>query len=180
MNKKKNKQYLETDTQIHQKLLEILNEQKIPTVAEICRRCRINRTTFYQHYTDILELLEVQQKSMNKRFYEDCSNHPKELSLMSFDFYVVFAEHIKKNKKFYRYFFQVNTRFPLSEGYDNLWNHIIKPYFESINIVDEETMKLRFVCYQAGLTITCGKWVENDCNLSCEEVATILTECITL
>ena len=177
---KKNKHYLETEHKIHQALLSLLNEAITPTISEICRRSNINRTTFYQHYPDIVALMENHQKSMNKEFVTDCQQSDLDISLMSYDSYVVFAQHIKKHKTFYRYFLEVNTNFPIPEEYDNLWVTVIHPYYLSIGLEDKAIMRLRFVCFQAGLTITMKKWIENGCNLSCEEVATILRECVTL
>lgn len=180
MNHKKNKLYFETDEKIHNVLLEILKEQKTPTIAEICRRCKINRTTFYLHYTDLVELMEAQQKNMNGKMMKEFEESGLEITLMSYNSYILFARHVKANKDFYRFFFKVNTTFPLQEEYENLWKHVIVPYFHQQGLFDENVMRLRFVCFQAGFTICLGKWVENDCDLSCEEVAKILSECITL
>lgn len=180
MNHKKNKLYHETDEKIHRALLGILKEQKNPTIAEICRRCAINRTTFYLHYADIEELLEAQQKHMNKKVMQEFEESDLQVSLMSYNSYVLFAKHVKANKDFYRFFFRVNKNFPLEVEYENLWEQIVVPYYHEQGLFDETIMRLRFVCFQAGFTICLGKWVENDCDLSCEEVAKILSECITL
>ena len=61
-----------------------------------------------------------------------------------------------------------------------IWNQMIVPYFHEHDIYDEEIMRLRFVCFQAGFTITLGKWVKQDCNISYMDIAKILSECITL
>ena len=180
MNQKKNKHYVETDHAIQKMLLILLKEHKTPTVAEICRRCQINRTTFYLHYTDIVELTEVVKKEVNKEFTKSTQECLEEVTLMSYISYELFAKHVKKNMDFFRFFFKVSTSFPLKDGYEEMWEPILVPYFKEKGIYNEEVMKLRFVCYQSAFTLTLGKWVENGCDLSCEEVATILTECITL
>lgn len=180
MNQKKNKHYQDTDERIHQVLLEILNEQKNPTITEICRRCNINRTTFYLHYTDILELMATSQTRMNQKLMKEFADNGPEVTFMSYNSYVLFARHVKNNADFYRFFFKVNNHFPLKVEYDAAWNRILVPYFHSHGLYDESIMKLRFVCYQAGFTTCLGKWVENNCDLSCENVAKILKECITL
>ena len=46
MNRKKNNHYLKTDAKIKKALLEILGEQKNPTVSEICKKAGVNRSTF--------------------------------------------------------------------------------------------------------------------------------------
>lgn len=180
MNHKKNKHFQQTDSKIEKALLEIIEEDKNPTVAEICRRVHINRTTFYLHYKDIVELMENLQNKIFQSFTNSYIDKKINLTFMSYLSYELFAEHIKENKKFYKYYFKVNTSFPLKDGYEYIFKNIIIPYFHKQNILNEEIIKLRFICYQAGFTITLKNWVEQDCHLSCSEVATILCECIRL
>lgn len=120
------------------------------------------------------------QEDIFKSFTQKTLQTKEEVTLISLSSYKLFAEHIKENKDFYRYYFKMNTTFPLKDNYDHMWKHIIKPYYINKGIIDENIMKLRFVCYQAGFTNCLGKWVENDCDLSIEEIANILKECITL
>lgn len=180
MNHKKNKHFQETDHKIQETLLEIINENKNPTIAEICRRIHINRTTFYLHYVDIIELLDTLQNKIFESFTQSYTDKKDDLTLMSYFSYELFAEHVKENKYFYKFYFKVNTTFPLKDGYDYMWENIIVPYFHEINIYDEKIMQLRFICFQAGFTITLKNWVDQDCHLSCQEVATILSVCIRL
>lgn len=180
MNRKKNKHYLETEQKIQTTLLDLAKEKKTPTVAEICRRCQINRTTFYLHYVDILDLMAKIQENIFQQFTSSVINSHQEITLMSHISYLLFAEHVKENKDFYRFYFSINTTFPLKDGFENMWDSIIVPYFKKHSIHNEEIMRLRFVCFQAAFTITLRNWVNDDCRISCEEVAQILTECITL
>lgn len=178
MNHKKNKHYQETNNKIQKALLEIINENKNPTIAEICRRIHINRTTFYLHYVDIVDLMETIQNEIFQSFtnsYKDI-----DLTFMSYLSYEMFAMHVKKHKNFYKFYFKMNTSFPLKDGYDYLWKQIIVPYFNEKKIYDENIMKLRFVCFQAGFTIALKNWVEQDCPISCQEIAKILSDCIRL
>lgn len=180
MNHKKNKHFQETDKRIQQTLLDIINEDQNPTVTKICQRAQINRTTFYLHYVDIIELMETIQNDIFQSFTNSYKNKGIHLSLMSYLSYEMFAKHVKQNKNFYKYYFKINTSFPLKDGYDYIYQNIIIPYFHQLNIYDENIMKLRFICFQAGFTITLKHWVEQDCQLSCQQVATILSDCIKL
>ncbi|MGN1343525.1 MAG: TetR/AcrR family transcriptional regulator, partial [Traorella sp.] len=147
MNQKKNKHYQETDQKIQEALLSILDKNKVPTIAQICRICNINRTTFYLHYEDIVALLESQQKKMNQKLMDEFSQSPTTIELMSYESYLLFAKHIKANQNFYRFFFKVHTSFPLQIEYDVIWDTILLPYFHQLQIYDEEIIKLRFVCF---------------------------------
>lgn len=180
MNQKKNKHFLKADKKIQEKLLEIVNEDKKPTVAKICQRAQINRTTFYLHYVDIVELMEKIQNEIFQSFTNSYQQNGIKLTLMSHLSYEMFAKHVKQNKNFYKYYFKINTTFPLKDGYDYIWQHVIIPYFHEKEIYNEDIMKLRFICFQSGFTMTLKSWVEHDCQLSCQEVATILSTCICL
>lgn len=179
MNHKKNKHYLETEQKLQATTLQIISEQKVPTVAEICRRCHINRTTFYLHYTDIVALMNKLQQTIFNEFNEH-SEALGNITLMSYESFLLFAEHVKKNKDFYKLYFGINKSFPLKDGFDILWENTILPYYHAQNITDEKIIFYRFVCIQAGFTITLGKWVEEDCNLEASQIATILSECLSL
>ncbi|ASA23442.1 TetR/AcrR family transcriptional regulator [Paenibacillus donghaensis] len=52
--------------------LNLLETRKMPqiTVTEICKQADINRGTFYLHYKDPYELLEVMQKEFNREVLE--------------------------------------------------------------------------------------------------------------
>lgn len=180
MNHKKNKHYKETDNKIQKTLLEIIEENKTPTITEICQRIGINRTTFYLHYVNIIDLMEVIQNEIFQSFTNSYLGKESEMTFMSYSSYELFVKHVKSHKNFYKFYFKMNTSFPLKDGYEYLWKHIIVPYFNDKNIYDEKIMELRFICFQAGFTITLKNWIDHDCHLSCQEVATILSECIHL
>lgn len=57
---------------------------------------------------------------------------------------------------------------------------MIIPYFHDRDICDEKVISLRFICFQAGFTITLKKWVDQNCHLKIQEVAQILTECLRM
>ena len=102
MNKTKNKHFQMTDQRIQEVLFEIINENKNPTIVEICRRLHINRTTFYLHYIDITDLLTTIQDNIFKEFIDSIVKSDEKLTLLSFRSYELFAMHVLKNKEFYR------------------------------------------------------------------------------
>lgn len=180
MNHQKNKHFQKTDKKIQEAVLAIINENKTPTITEICQRAHINRTTFYLHYVDIVDLLETLQSQIFQAFTNSYQEKNIDLSLMSYSSYVLFCQHVQENKLFYKFYFKVNTSFPLKDGYEYLWEHVIIPYFHQQSIDQKAIMELRFICFQAGFTMTLKHWVDQDCQLSCQEIATILSECIHL
>lgn len=98
MNVKQNLKYQSTHKAIINALLELLEEKSIEhvTVAEICRRVHINRTTFYLHFDDIPAALEEIQRQVNGRFVQTFPGHKPGKE----DFLRLF-EHVRQNKGFY-------------------------------------------------------------------------------
>lgn len=70
MNTKRNLKYQSTHDAILHTVLEMLEEKDIGeiTVADVCRRVEINRSTFYKHFQDIPDVLEKMVESVNANF----------------------------------------------------------------------------------------------------------------
>ena len=53
MNTANNQLHKETEKRLRKALLFYMNEEKEPTVGELCAHAGINRSTFYRHYVEI-------------------------------------------------------------------------------------------------------------------------------
>ena len=149
MNKKSNQRYLETERKIQECLIELLNKKDIDeiTVSEICKKVQINRSTFYAHYLDLYDLLDKLQKYMNT-------------SLIN-----------RYNKS------ELDERFFIEEGFEGLWNIVVKPICINRGIVSEEEMMYYFVYFQAGMTMLIKRWVDNGCIETPEQIWDYLKRC---
>ena len=69
MNTKGNQRAVETENRIKYVFLNLLKEKDISriSVSEICKRAEIHRTTFYVHYKDVADLIELIQ--MHRAFF---------------------------------------------------------------------------------------------------------------
>lgn len=181
MNNKNNQHYQRTHLQIQNALTELSRSSKSVTVTDICRHCGINRSTFYLHYEDILFLLREMQDRIYEEMRQSYALEPSSASIpFSKESYCVFARHVRDNQDFYRIFFRMNTTFPIYEGFAGAWETVILPYFHQKGLYDEASILLRFICFQAGFTHTLKAWVEDSCKQSCEEVASIIYDCLCI
>ena len=64
------------------------------------------------------------------------------------------------------------------EGYEPMWNQIIKPKCIAAGITSESEMLYYFVYFQAGFTMVLRRWVDTGCQESEEAVARIIENCI--
>lgn len=92
--------------------------------------------------------------------------------------FIPFLQHIKKHQYFYRIALKTRQEFPLKQGYEGLWNQIIKPKCEKAGITSESEMLYYFVYFQAGFTMLLKHWVDNDCAESEAELTKILQNSI--
>lgn len=180
MNKKNNQRFLETERKIQQSLIDMLNTKDIKeiTVREICEKAKINRSTFYAHYLDIYDLLDKLQIEMNHRLIDQFeSKEPIEHFFMMYKFFIPFLEYIGKNKSFYRACLHKRNNFPIEEGFENIWNRVVKPKCIKVGVTSEEEMMYYFVYFQAGITMVLKRWVDNDCKETPEQIWTYLKKC---
>lgn len=171
MNTKNNKQFRESAARMEQAMLELMNQtpfEKI-TVRLICERAGVNRSTFYAHYADIYDMIERMETDLQKELMLDYPL-PGSVAPLSLESFLPFLEFIRKHRDFYRIALQTRREFPLKQGFEPLWNRVIKPLCLQAGIASENEMLLYFVGFQAGFTMILKRWVEQGC---AEEIGTV-------
>lgn len=178
MNKKNNQRF--RDTEIHMEyaileLMKIYDFEKI-TVKKICEKAQVNRSTFYAHFIDIYDMLDKVETELRKELLESYKSE-KEISLFSERSFLLFLEHIKKHKYFYKINLQTRKNFPLKQGYEQLWE-LIKARCESAGIINDDEIMYYLISFQAGFTMVLKHWVDNDCMIENYKIAKIIKNCI--
>lgn len=130
MNTKNNLSFRDNEDKIQNALLQLLEENDIDyiTVKQICAVGSINRSTFYSHYDDILSLIHAVENRIHHEIisnYQDKTDAGK--GMLDGSFYHNFLKNIKKYKTFYNASLKKRTTFPLTEGYEEIMNHLVIP-----------------------------------------------------
>lgn len=175
MNRKKNKQFQDSAARMEQAMLELMNGilfEKI-TVRLICERAGVNRSTFYAHYVDIYDMIEQMETDLQKKLMNDYPS-PGNVTPLSLRSFIPFLEFIREHRDFYRIALKTRREFPLKQGFEPLWNQVIRPLCLKTGITSENEMMLYFVGFQAGLTMILKRWVEQGCTESTEKIAEII------
>ena len=100
MNIKGNQQYQGTHGKIIETVIALLQKKELRqiTVAEVCRAVAINRSTFYEHFLDIYDVMDKTEKEYAKQMAdliaENLSLSLREASLRVLDF-------IREHRDFY-------------------------------------------------------------------------------
>ena len=94
---------------IEKTFIEILQTKELSkiTVSDICKKTKLNRSTFYANYLDIYDLADKVKESLYQEvinIYKDERNEKKH----SFNFLKLF-HHIKDNQLFYITFFTIKS-----------------------------------------------------------------------
>lgn len=97
---------------------------------------------------------------------------------LSLESFIPFLEFIRKHEDFYRVALKTRRDFPLKQGFDPLWEQVIKPLCIEAGITSEDEMLLYFVGFQAGFTMILRHWVEHGCKENAEKIAQIIRSII--
>ena len=178
MNTKNNQRYKDSEKRMQDALMKLMENQELKdvTVLDICKEAHINRTTFYAHYEDIYDLMSQVERLIRQDLNEEFQAKGVGIqNVFHHDYLIYFLRHMESNKNFYRI---CRVKFPLEEGFDQLWESVVKPHCEQRGVTDERTMLYYLTFYQAGFTSLLRKWVEDGCGETPEELCPILLDCL--
>ena len=86
MNTFNNHRHQETEERIREALLYFMEREQQPTVSELCEYAQINRTTFYRHYTDVMDLMEKTERKTQKGLVQTLCGEETILTKEGFSF----------------------------------------------------------------------------------------------
>ena len=135
------------------------------TVSDICKKAKINRTTFYAHYLDLDDLIQSIYDRMLNEFLDIFKNEI-DSKKHSYDFNKLFR-HIKDNQLFYKLYFKLGFDFKrifIDNGSIDFSDNRKK--------MKNEDYHIEF--FSAGITALIKKWLANDCKESPETISKIL------
>lgn len=115
MNVKQNLKYRETHKAIMDALLELLQTKNIKqvTVSELCRRVNINRSTFYEHFLDVSDVLEkiVEELTAEAADTFTPGKEPRREDLLRL------FEHIQRHRDFFSLYFKQGLPMDIQERF---------------------------------------------------------------
>lgn len=91
--KQENTRIRATQEAIKQAYLRSLQSSDKINVAELCRRARVNRGTFYNHFADIADV----QETLENELFESVASELKKSSAFSYEFFLNVLRVIKEN-----------------------------------------------------------------------------------
>lgn len=182
MNTQNNRRYQDTEKKICNTLLRLLKKKEISdiTVSELCLEAHINRSTFYAHFEDIPCLVHSLDILMRKKLMESFPTTDYKTAYADGSFLPSFLSFVKEHASFYRASLITRTTFPITDGFDSLMQHIVRPLCEDAGISSETQIVYSFIFYQAGFTMVLKHWVLNGCIEDISEMTEYLRQCLHL
>lgn len=174
MNKTNNKRTTQSKIAIQRAYLNLVvsrNDIDTITVSDICKKAKINRTTFYAHYLDINDLIESIREWMINEFL-NVFNEEKTNEKHSFDFEKLF-KNIKENQIFYKIYFKLGFDFKKT-FVENGANSSLD--IGSLFYKDTKHIDYHIEFFSAGITAIIKKWLDDRCKESPHTMGQILVE----
>lgn len=190
MNKSESK-YFNTAKKMDKALISLLEEKSFEyiTVSEICKRAEVNRSTFYLHYENTVDLLNETARFLLDDFaayfnvdVENITNKFKESSLdelnfISNEYLQPYLTYVKDNKSVFSTVLSHSVSFGINEIFQSLYDNIFNPILERYNypIADR---KYAMMFYLNGITAIVTEWLKDGCEKTIDEVSQIIYGCI--
>lgn len=189
MNKSESK-YFNTAVKMDKALLSLLEKKDFEyiTIKEICKEAHVNRSTFYLHYENTVDLLQetIQHNIQHFLTYFDnlediisnINDFPLEkLILVREEYLKPYLKYVKENKRLFQTIMKQNQTFDTHHAYENIFKHIFNPIMERYGIVEKERRYIT-AFYIKGIVAIVEEWLKNDCQDSIEEMINIITKCV--
>ncbi len=190
MNKSESK-YFNTAKKMDKALISLLEEKAFEyiTVSEICKKANVNRSTFYLHYENTVDLLNetarfllddfiayfnVDTKSITNKFRESSLD---ELNFISDEYMHPYLSYIKENKRVFSTVLSHSDSFGFNDVFQRLYENIFNPILERFNYPPADR-KYVMIFYLNGITAIVTEWLKEGCKKTVKQVSQIIYECI--
>ena len=165
------------------------DNSKIVALKKLDKKANVNRSTFYLHYENTVELLKEtakfilddfityfndETKSITKKFGE-CPLD--ELNLIKDKYLHPYLSYIKDNKSVFLTALLHSVSFGFREIYQRLFENILNPILERYKY-PEANRKYAMMFYLNGITAVVTEWLKDGCEKTIGEVSQIIYECI--
>ena len=189
MNKSESK-YFNTAVKMDKALLALLEKKDFEyiTIKEICKEAQVNRSTFYLHYENTVDLLQETMQYNVQHFLTYFDNQEdimsnihhlplEKLVLIKEEYLKPYLKYVKNNKRLFQTVMKHNETFDSHSAYEKMFQHIFSPIMERYGI-DEKERKYMTAFYIRGIIAVIEEWLKNDCQDSIEEVVSIILKCV--
>ena len=188
MNKSESK-YFNTSLLMNQALLILLETKDFEyiTVKEICEKAGVNRSTFYLHYENTIDLFNETVERLNKDFTNSFSTKnvssvikdgtPNDAIFIKYEFLIPYLEFVKRNKRILKTIHSKPEIFKNDSIYNKLKQEVFYPALNKFNVKENEKPYL-LEFFTRGVSGIVNTWIGLDCKDPIEEIAKLIVDCV--
>ena len=166
MNTPNNKRKRESIEKIERVFLDIVQTKELDkiNVSDICKKAKLNRTTFYANFTDIYDLADSIRDKLEQNMLE---LYKEEITVgFNSNDYLKLFRHIKENQIFYRTYFKL--------GYDNQYKIIAYDIEQAQEHFQGKFIEYHMEFFRSGINKIIKIWLDNGCQESPEDMYEII------
>lgn len=167
MNTKNNKRKRESRTKIESVFVELLQTKELGqiTVADICKRAELNRSTFYANYEDIYALADAVHESLEQSVFT--LYRPEIENNFNSNDYLKLFHHIAENQLFYKTYFKL--------GYDHQFKIVKYDTKLASSHFSNRLIPYHIEFFRSGFNAIVKMWLNGGCKETPEEINEIIT-----
>ncbi|MCM1360191.1 MAG: TetR family transcriptional regulator C-terminal domain-containing protein [Corallococcus sp.] len=179
--------YNNTAEKMRKALLTLIERKSFKdiTISEICSVAKVNRTTFYLHYNNVLDLLTEISDSLVRDFIsgfsekielKDMENYPTEKLVFNTPHYLApYLEFVKENKAIYRIF--INNYGKLNSEYAQNTDLFFSTIIKKNGINDPLIINYMSRFYLTGVNAIILEWINGNCKDDIAKICEIIALC---
>lgn len=166
MNTPNNRRKKESIERIEKAFIELLQSRPLNqiSVSELCKRARLNRTTFYANYADVYALADSIRDKLEKSFAQLYASERGQ-SFNSNDYLKLFR-HIYHNQLLCQTYFKL--------GYDNDYKIVTYDAAQAQAHFHNRFLNYHMEFFRAGITKIIKMWLDGGCQETPEEMFEVL------
>lgn len=166
MNIKNNRRRRESIERIEKVFIELLQTKELHeiTVSDICKRCELNRSTFYANYVDIYELADKVRVDLEREV--DLLYEAETTQKFNSNDYLKLFRHIRDNQLFYCTYFKL--------GYDNQFKLRYYDIHQAKQDFGNRHVEYHIEFFRSGFNAIVKKWLAGGCKETPEEMDEII------
>ncbi len=187
MNKQESK-YFCTAAKMDVALIELLSKKDFEyiTVKEICEKAGVNRSTFYLHYENTVDLLNEATRYVldsflsyfNEKRVDISTSDTNDLVFVRSEYILPYLTFIKENQIVFKTALKSLGTMGFGTHYERMFKFVFNPILERFGIsADQRRYVMRF--YLTGITAIVMEWLEGNCAEPIEKICEIIIQCTT-
>ena len=174
---------------MHEALFRLLQTKHFEdiSISDLCNEAKVNRSTFYSHYTTIKDLLQETHTAMLQQLFAEFQAknlisttlaESQQSNFVHEKFLIPYLEFVKENKARIKIYMKYIDLFQQATYSDFWFRQISTAAFNTKGIRDQKTIEYMYKFYLVGCNTILMQWLQDDCQDPIEFVADIITKCV--